>query len=70
LQTRINLLTSQPFQDTFGLAAKRKKPRLDMDSVIDLATQAEERMDKRVPLTPECTAWPGCHAAAGMLLQV
>lgn len=46
LQVRANLITAQPYQDTFGTVSKRKKPRLTVDSLSELATRADELEEK------------------------
>jgi hypothetical protein len=43
---RSNLLTTQPFQDTYGPNAKRKRPKLAVDNLAELTMQADERDDK------------------------
>ena len=45
-QVRSNLLTTQPFKDTFGPNTKRKRPKLAVDNVAELSMQADERDDK------------------------
>lgn len=36
----MDLTTTEPFSDTFGKKAQRKRPRLDVGSIQDLANQA------------------------------
>jgi hypothetical protein len=45
---RHNLLATQPFQATFGKGSgsKRKRPRLAVDNLEELASRAEEREGK------------------------
>lgn len=36
----MDLTTTEPFSDTFGSKAQRKRPRLDVGSIAELANQA------------------------------
>lgn len=47
--SRMNLLETESFEDTFGKNVKRKKPKLQADSLEELVRQAEERFDQHVP---------------------
>mmetsp|Transcript_35555 Transcript_35555/g.78915 ORF Transcript_35555/g.78915 Transcript_35555/m.78915 type:complete len:702 (+) Transcript_35555:106-2211(+) len=42
-QARANLLTTQPFQDTFGPNRKRKRPKLAVDSLDELVNHVENK---------------------------
>eukprot|EP00197_Chlamydomonas_leiostraca_P015563 CAMPEP_0202868082 /NCGR_PEP_ID=MMETSP1391-20130828/10164_1 /ASSEMBLY_ACC=CAM_ASM_000867 /TAXON_ID=1034604 /ORGANISM="Chlamydomonas leiostraca, Strain SAG 11-49" /LENGTH=726 /DNA_ID=CAMNT_0049548195 /DNA_START=12 /DNA_END=2192 /DNA_ORIENTATION=+ len=44
-QVRANLLTVQPFEDTFGSNAQRKRPRLAVDNLEELVNGADQRLD-------------------------
>lgn len=41
LQMRANLLTTQPFKDTFGPNRKRKRPKIGTDNLAEMAQQAD-----------------------------
>lgn len=51
-QVRHNLLATQPFQDTFGKDMKRKRPRLQVDSLAEMLQKAEEKEGKFEEATP------------------
>ncbi|KAL6757853.1 NUC091 domain-containing protein [Haematococcus lacustris] len=51
-QIRHNLIASQPYQDTFGKSAKRKKPRLAVESIDDLVTAADGKLESFVVTGP------------------
>ena len=36
---KMDLTTTEPFSDTFGRKAQRKRPRLDVGSISELASQ-------------------------------
>jgi nuclear GTP-binding protein len=45
-QVRANLLATQPFSDTFGPGRKRKRPRLAVECLEDLAQTVEAKEAK------------------------
>ncbi|MEW5313343.1 MAG: hypothetical protein WDW38_004918 [Sanguina aurantia] len=55
-QVRSNLLTTQPFKDIFGPNQQRKRPKLTVDTVVDLVSHAgvqEEKFIVRPIVNPE-----------------
>lgn len=42
-QVRANLLTTQPFESTFGPSKKRKRPTLAVESLLSLQEEAEKK---------------------------
>ncbi len=43
---RANLLTTQPFGDTFGKRSTRKRPKLSVEGYAELAQNADKLVDK------------------------
>ena len=46
---RTHLLQTQPFKDTFGQRAQRKRPRLSVETYGDLLTSAQQTDDQCAP---------------------
>lgn len=49
----MDLVTTEPFSDTFGVKAQRKRPRLDVGSIAELATMAASQQASTSAVTLE-----------------
>jgi nuclear GTP-binding protein len=52
----MDLTTTEPFSDTFGVKAQRKRPRLDVGSIAELASKAASQQASTSAVTLDTPA--------------